>query len=928
MPSLAELNERQKEAAMHIDGPCMVVAAAGSGKTAMLIARIQYLIDKKVEPRRILACTFTKKAAKEMEERLVKLVGAKGKQVTIGTIHAVGRRMLANQLPLNDENGWKVAKDPSWLIEMVLEEPSAYNRHGVGPIMMTPDAITGVAKAKADALSPEQTKAPLRDVYAAYETVKAERKWVDFEDMLLLSTRLMKTNPAFAAKWQHEWDYVLVDEFQDTNTAQWQFLLELTKHNENLFVVGDDWQCWSKDAKVRTFNGIKRIEELKLGDSVETVINGRPTLQPLTAKSNPDLAECLEIVTRSGRHLTITKNHKCFATLPDLSSGDWYLYMMYRHDRGFRLGISHGGMSGQITARTHPERAEAIWILRRFENQDEAAFAEENLSLTFQVPTVPYFHKGRAIRLNQTSLDLLFECFGKNGFKLLADMKLSFEYPNFIPQGANTLHGAQPPVYLNLNTPNNRKRSYSTDKGRVFYSFEQRGERIRKYVVGDDAYIRAFSEASELAKKRGVRLVERYIHGSRARLSVIPASGLMPTMQVPIEMDGKMILDEIVEVIDVGMQEVYHLEIASTGILIANGIASHNSVYGFRGARPQLMTTQFMKQFPHARRVLLTINYRSHDLIVDLGNRVIELNDGFQIKKTVEASREISNQAIAQIATVKTDVEEAEFVAQEISRLHDHYPTIPWNEYAVLYRTNIQSRVYEEALDDRDIPYHVVGDSHFYESRDVKAILDYLRTTIDQSNPSTWAYLLNRPKRYIPRETVQEVAAGGWGVLLRYPRCDGFVRTIHELAHHHLPADAIQWLVDTQKGLIRAQDEEEPIRWVDSLIQAAMRFRTVPDFLRYVDRIVERSKEPKKDAVQLSTIHRSKGLEYLTVFVVGMVEGLLPHKNSLEGESLREETRLCYVGLTRAKENLYLLAAKRYGSKELPLSRYLTALSR
>ena len=594
MPSLAELNERQKEAAMHIDGPCMVVAAAGSGKTAMLIARIQYLIDKKVEPRRILACTFTKKAAKEMEERLVKLVGAKGKQVTIGTIHAVGRRMLANQLPLSDENGWKVAKDPSWLIEMVLEEPSTYNRHGVGPIMMAPDAITGVAKAKADALSPEQTKAPLRDVYAAYETVKAERKWVDFEDMLLLSTRLMKTNPAFAAKWQHEWDYVLVDEFQDTNTAQWQFLLELTKQNENLFVVGDDWQ----------------------------------------------------------------------------------------------------------------------------------------------------------------------------------------------------------------------------------------------------------------------------------------------------------------------------------------------SVYGFRGARPQLMTTHFMKQFPHARRVLLTINYRSHDLIVDLGNRVIELNDGFQIKKTVEASREISNQAIAQIATVKTDVEEAEFVAQEISRLHDRYPTIPWNEYAVLYRTNIQSRVYEEALDDRDIPYHVVGDSHFYESRDVKAILDYLRTTIDQSNPSTWAYLLNRPKRYIPREAVQEVAAGGWGVLLRYPRCDGFVRTIHDLAHHHLPADAIQWLVDTQKGLIRAQDEEEPIRWVDSLIQAAMRFRTVPDFLRYVDRIVERSKEPKKDAVQLSTIHRSKGLEYLTVFVVGMVEGLLPHKNSLEGESLREETRLCYVGLTRAKENLYLLAAKRYGSKELPLSRYLTALSR
>ena len=204
----------------------------------MLIARIKLLIDNGVSPRRILACTFTRKASHEMKTRLVDLVGARGKEVTIGTIHSIAYRMLLPQL----DKGWTVVSEPSWLIEQVLDEPGPYNKHGVGPLMKPTDAALGVYKAKADALWPEQVEGELGKVYAAYEALKTERKQMDFEDLLLHAIRLFRDDPQFAQRWRNRWDYVLVDEFQDTNTAQWLFILELVKRTPNLFVVGDDWQ--------------------------------------------------------------------------------------------------------------------------------------------------------------------------------------------------------------------------------------------------------------------------------------------------------------------------------------------------------------------------------------------------------------------------------------------------------------------------------------------------------------------------------------------------------------------------------------------------------------------------------------------------------------------------------------------------------------
>ena len=587
VPSLDQLNDAQREAAMHKDGPCIVVAGAGSGKTAMLIARIKWLIDSGVDPHKIVASTFTRKATDEMKSRLIEAVGEKGKQVTIGTMHSIAHRMVMPQLG----EGWTVIPEPSWLIERVLEDPGKYNPHGVGPLMKASDATTAVYTAKADGKWPEQCSGNLAKIYAAYEAEKAERKQMDFEDLLLHAIRLFATNEDFAKRWRRRWSYVLVDEFQDTNFAQWQFLLELVKDSRNLFTVGDDFQ----------------------------------------------------------------------------------------------------------------------------------------------------------------------------------------------------------------------------------------------------------------------------------------------------------------------------------------------SIYYFRGARPSLMN-QFVRTFPDAKKVFLTKNYRSHDLIVDLGNRVIRLNRGHQIEKKCVAGRSMSDDAVAQVVVVDNETEEAKLVADEMQKLHERFPDTPWREYAILYRTNIQSRAYEEALAEHDIPYQVVGDVHFYENRDVKTILDYLRTTQDTSDTTLWVPLMNRPLRYISQHVIKEVERGGWDAVVKHPKCRSFVDTIEQLRKRHNPAQAIQWLVNTYPSIVRSQDDDEPIKWVDSLITSASKHKTVPEFLRFVEWVIEKSKTPTKDSVTLSTIHRSKGLEYETVFVVGLAEGLLPHKKSVAGEPLREETRLCYVAITRAKENLFLLAAKNYGGKPRDLSRFIRAL--
>lgn len=253
MIDLTALSEAQRKAVLHGRGPCVVIAGAGSGKTRVLTYRVARLVTDGVDPETIWACTFTKKAAGEMAERLEQLIGEAAESVNVGTIHSFCFRILREEwrqqglrYDVLDERGQlRVMRE-------ILAPPGPKNPWGldISETVLSPaEALAMISRLKNDLIGPEEYAeraehgCPLVDVYLAYERRKEQERLVDFDDMLVLCYRLLRDNPAILGKWRRRWQWVLVDEFQDTNRAQWEIIRMLTAPEDNLFVVGDDWQA-------------------------------------------------------------------------------------------------------------------------------------------------------------------------------------------------------------------------------------------------------------------------------------------------------------------------------------------------------------------------------------------------------------------------------------------------------------------------------------------------------------------------------------------------------------------------------------------------------------------------------------------------------------------------------------------------------------
>ena len=252
---LAPLNERQKEAVLATDGPLIVLAGAGSGKTKMLTSRIAYLIDvKRVAPWQILAVTFTNKAAAEMRDRVSKLLGESSMlgQPEIGTFHSVCVRILRREAGRTPFKQQFVIYDDSDQLSLI---KSAVQRLGIDEKAFSPKSLQGaINRAKCDAISPEDLEpAPhnlfdkqLKRVYAEYQKDLFANNAIDFGEIITLTYRLLRDNEDIRDKYQRRFRYLHVDEYQDTNRAQYLLLQLLASRNhgghENICVVGDEDQ--------------------------------------------------------------------------------------------------------------------------------------------------------------------------------------------------------------------------------------------------------------------------------------------------------------------------------------------------------------------------------------------------------------------------------------------------------------------------------------------------------------------------------------------------------------------------------------------------------------------------------------------------------------------------------------------------------------
>jgi DNA helicase-2/ATP-dependent DNA helicase PcrA len=349
------------------------------------------------------------------------------------------------------------------------------------------------------------------------------------------------------------------------------------------------------------------------------------------------------------------------------------------------------------------------------------------------------------------------------------------------------------------------------------------------------------------------------------------------------------------------------------------------SVYAFRGADTRNLD-DFSRAFGgRTTTIVLAQNYRSTQNILDAANAVISHNVGRQ-PKHLWTDKGGGDRILRYYASDEYD--EARFVASQLKEQHEA-DARQWREMAVFYRANAQSRVVEEQLMHYGIPYKIIGGTKFYDRREVKDVIAYLRAVVNPLDEMSVKRVLNVPKRGIGDTSIRKLDAfaftNGIGFVESMRRAKdagvsgpavkgiaAFLEVIDSLAdcQDEPPAEVIRQILEAT-GYIKELESEETIEAagrienLQELVGAAQEYARIDEFLEQVALVADTDDIDADNRVMLMTMHAAKGLEFPVVFIVGMEDGVFPHSRTLmEPTELEEERRLAYVGITRARERL------------------------
>jgi ATP-dependent DNA helicase pcrA len=371
------------------------------------------------------------------------------------------------------------------------------------------------------------------------------------------------------------------------------------------------------------------------------------------------------------------------------------------------------------------------------------------------------------------------------------------------------------------------------------------------------------------------------------------------------------------------------------------------SIYSFRGANYKNILN-FEKDYKDAKTILLEQNYRSTSYILNAANDVIK-NNKMKKEKNLWTSRGEGNKVKYYRALSESD--EAYYVVKGIKQAISNGDN--YDDIAVLYRTNAQSRNLEEAMLKENIPYRVVGSFYFYSRKEIKDLLAYLRLIHNEKDNISLLRVINTPKRGIGLKTIENLTkkadeenisiyeAITSGKELEFKKIIEKLKevsenvTLTELIDKILTGTGIKEELEKEEDLtseVRLENLEE-FKSITKSFEEREGLISLEDFLLEIS-LVSDAEEYKDDTnrVSLMTVHSVKGLEYKDVFIVGMEEGIFPHMNSLmESSEIEEERRLAYVAITRAKDNLTIINARRrtlFGREQVnPPSRFISEIS-
>jgi ATP-dependent DNA helicase UvrD/PcrA len=975
---LADLNPAQREAVLHVDGPLLVVAGAGSGKTRVLTHRVAHLIRAHgVKPNEILAITFTNKASAEMRERLERMLGRTARAIWILTFHAACGRILRREAErLGYRSSFTIydQADQVRLVKACLEEL------GKDPKRFTPRGIHAqISNAKNQLIAPEEYASrvasfwdqTVAEVYELYQRRLFASNAVDFDDMLMLTVQVLERFPEALERWQSTFHHVLVDEYQDTNHAQYRLLQLLAAKHRNVFAVGDPDQCLQAGTLVTMADGSETpIEAVVEGDEVLSCYgSGRFGLARVVGVHRTRRRSGVAITTSTGRTLVSTPEHVHFAGFkPGWTPQLHMTYLLWKRGVGYRVGISRMYTDGRNPLpgpafRMNQEHADAAWVIGTYDTELEARKAEALVSLRYGLPALPFVARPRATPStrslvgDQAALDRVFADLdtGSAARELLRDEGLDLERPHFSaatttarsrtrrrlavalcgdPRGGGPQHrislfgsdseGREALEAIGLAVRPARRGSSGWRHESSFADFGRLVERVEDIEAVMDVSVRFSARLGARAERA---------EKDRNALPFTRAAAVRKGM-VLFAADGSYDLVDRVErvVLDA---PVYDLDIDRTHNFIANGLVTHNSIYAFRGADIRNIL-DFERDFGGAGVVALEQNYRSTNAILEAANAVIDNN---RDRKPKHLWSELGPGDPVEVVEVEDEHAEARFVAAEIASQVEAGASA--SEIAVFYRTNAQSRVLEDVLVRQGVPYQVIGGPRFYERAEIKDAVAYLAVLNNPSDAVSLMRIANRPRRGIGDTSIQRLVshAEARGISLWDATADpeaagvaaasarairGFRVMMESLmsSAQELEVDELVRAVLERSGTLGAYEAERTIEArgrienLEELVGSAQEYRarveepTLAGFLEEVQLQSDQDTLASDTAqVTLMTIHNAKGLEYRVVFLIGMEEGIFPHSRSIEDNEVEEERRLAYVGMTRAMERLTLTHA-------------------
>lgn len=979
-----EFNDQQQSVIDHNFGSCIVCAVAGSGKTTAVVHRISRMINDGIaKPSEILATTFTKKAATEMNDRLKKL-GVNIDEIQVSTFHSICYTIVRDAYEYIHHKKFDLELDATGSkAKMLLKFVLGYQVLDWKNANIS-EVESFISNCKNALIHPYEvdlnsTDMLMKQTYELFEKYKKERKFITFDDLLIMAYDILSKDKKILSKWQSKFKFVIVDEFQDTNKAQFEIMRLLAMPENNIMVVGDDDQCLGPRSRIITSIGNVAIAD---------IVNKKMDVKVLTYNNEQDKQEWSEI---KGYSRTSIGNKKYYEiTVQGVSTNDILIRQKLKCTENHRFAIFNNGLeyvrADKLKVGDKIQIEDSVKNCNKSVREIKEEFKEEIIELYKDNNSIDEIQS--VLKVNRNTIAKIVKESGIsratseanriNGhYKRLSERQAKdniskrFDVREKISESLKIAH-EEGRAGIWGHSGNGRISKYESklyeeikSLGFVYnYPVKTKGYDLddvannykldfalvnKKLYIELDGIEHSYEDNMKLDIKKEkcmeyfgwkcLRIGNSELHDMKKVIKNIKE--FIKDNDCPVS--GEVI--KIEEIIDAGNISVYDIETFPNHNFYANGILVHNSIYSWRGAIPAYMLN-FQDTFG-AEIIRMEKNYRCPEKIGALANPLIE-NNVNRLQKHLITQKPL----VGDVTIIKSfDFDEEAIRVLEYIRQLKEFNKEQYNKIAILYRTNAQSRALEDIFIENNIPYEVVGGMNFYDRKEIKDIIHYFYAAlVEEKSDEGFERIINVPFRYLGRKFVDDLELykskmklNSEAALKDMPMTKNQERSINSLLNvietirerkNEKPQDLINWLVEEidyynyiEKTEGSEDTENNRISNIKEFARAANKFKTINLFLDYIESLKNKKKKKGSNKIILSTIHRSKGLEWENVIVVGVNELILPHGRNLDGDNIEEERRLAYVAITRAKERLLLsyveTAAVMGGIRDLKPSRFL-----